>query len=104
MHHAGVSEYSDLGRPNMAHLIQRRGNASDSTVAYGFNVFQVKRDQETTLSEPTMKYRPGGQEDTVISIAPEVMGLAGDEGKTFKIGMLDRKSGHLVLSLFRRLD
>jgi hypothetical protein len=69
MHHAGVGEYSDLGRPNVAYLIQplRRGNASDSPVACGFNVFQVNPDQETTLSERTMKYRAGRYGDQYCS-------------------------------------
>lgn len=87
MHHAGVGEYDGLGRPNAAYLIKalRRGNESDSPV-YGFNVFQVDRDQETP-DEPTMKYRCGGQDDAEISIAPAAIGLVGDEGEPFKIGM-----------------
>jgi hypothetical protein len=89
MHHAGVGEYDGLGRPNAAYLIKalHRGNESDSPV-YGFNVFQVDRDQETP-DEPTMKYRCGGQEDVEISIAPAAIGLVGDEGEPFKIGMRD---------------
>ncbi len=91
MHHAGVGEYKSFGRPNAAYLIKalRRGkNESDSPV-YGFNIFQVDRDQETP-DEPTMKYRCGGQEDAEISIAPAAIGLVGDEGREpFKIGMRD---------------
>ena len=34
-----------------------------------------------------MKYRCGGQEDTVISISPASMGLAGDEGEPFTIAL-----------------
>ena len=34
-----------------------------------------------------MKYRVGGQEDTVISITPASMGLADDEGEPFTIEM-----------------
>jgi hypothetical protein len=36
-----------------------------------------------------MKYRCGGQEDVEISIAPAAIGLVGDEGEPFKIGMRD---------------
>ena len=61
MHHAGVGEYSGLGRPKVAYLIKalRRGNAKESPV-YGFNVFQVGQDQDTS-AEPTVKYRCGGR-------------------------------------------
>lgn len=89
MNYAGVGEYHDLGRPNVAYLIKalRRGNRGDSPV-YGFNVFQVNQNQETP-DEPTMKYRCGCQEDTEIRIALASMGLVGDEGEPFKIGMSD---------------
>ena len=87
MHYAGVGEYIHLGRPNVAYLIKalRRGTLPDSPV-YGFDVFQVGQDQ-TTPEEPTMKYRCGVQEDTVISIDPASMGLEDDEGEPFNIEM-----------------
>jgi hypothetical protein len=91
MNYAGMGEsHSGLGRPNIAYLIKalRRGEASNSPV-YGFNVFQVGQDQ-TTPQEPTMKYRVGRQEDTVISIAPAEMGFVDDgEGEPFLIRMSD---------------
>ena len=87
MNHAGVGDYSHLERPNVAYLIKalRRGKNVDSPV-YGFNVFQVDEDRNTP-EEPMMKYRCGGQEDVEISITPAAMGLVGDEGEPFKIGM-----------------
>jgi hypothetical protein len=49
----------------------------------------VKQDQ-MTLEIPTMKYRCGVQEDTVISITlPGSMGLADNEGGAFTIAMGD---------------
>ena len=76
MNFAGIDEYIHLGRPNVAFIIKalRRGTKSEAPV-YGFDVFQVGQDQ-LTPDEPTMKYRVGGQEDTVISITPASMGLA----------------------------
>ena len=85
MKFAGVGEYHHLGRPNVAYLIKalRRGTSPKSPV-YGFDVFQVQQNQ-LTLEEPTMRYRVGGQEDTVISITPASMGLTDDEGGPFTI-------------------
>ena len=85
MHFAGIGEYMDLGRPNVAYLIKalRRGTSREAPV-YGFDVFQVGQD-ECTPDEPTMKYRDGGQEDTVIRISPASMGLLDDEGEAFTI-------------------
>ena len=87
MHYAGIGDYIHLGRPNSTYLIKalRRGSKPESPV-YGFDVFQVEQDQFTS-EEPTMKYRCGGQEDTVISISPASMGLAGDEGEPFTIAL-----------------
>ena len=88
MHHAGVGEYTGLGRPNAAYLIKAliRGKKNDSPV-YGFDIFVVSQEGEKTPEEPTMKYRVGRQEDVVISIAPAVMGLDDDQGEPFRIEM-----------------
>ena len=85
MHFAGIEEYSHLGRPNVAYLIKalRRGTSLDAPV-YGFDIYQVGQDQRTP-DRPTMKYRVGGQEDTVIRITPVSMGLLDDEGEPFTI-------------------
>ena len=87
MHHAGVGEYSGLGRPNAAYLIKAkiRGRESNSPI-YGFDIFQVGQGGSTP-DEPTMKYRVGFQEDTAISVAPVTMGLDDDPGEPFKIEM-----------------
>jgi hypothetical protein len=87
MNFAGIGEYSHLGRPNVAYLIKalRRG-ASRKAPVYGFDIFQVGQDQFTP-DEPTMKYRVGGQENTVIRITPASMGLYDDEGEPFTIEM-----------------
>ena len=87
MHYAGMGEYIHLGRPTVAYLIKPVGCGTlpDSPL-YGFDVFQVGQDQ-TTPEEPTMKYRCGVQEDTVISISPASMGLLDDEGAPFNIEM-----------------
>jgi hypothetical protein len=71
----------------VAYIIKalRRGTKSEAPV-YGFDVFQVGQDQ-LTPDEPTMKYRVGGQEDTVISITLASMGLADDEGGPYTIEM-----------------
>jgi hypothetical protein len=91
MNYAGVGEYIDLGRPNVAYLIKalRRGTSPELHV-YGLDVFQVEKDQ-TTPEEPTMRYRcvVGVQEDTVISITPASMGLVDDGGGAFTIAMSD---------------
>jgi hypothetical protein len=94
MNYAGMGEYIHHGRPNVAYLLQalrRCGTSDDEAPVYGFDVFQVEQDQ-TTPEEPTMKYRccVAGvqQEDTVISIPPASMGLAGDEeGEPFTIAL-----------------
>ena len=85
MHYAGKVEYIDQGRPNVAYLIKtlRRGTSLEAPV-YGFDIFQVGQDQRTT-DEPTMKYRVGGEEDTVIRITPASMGLLDDKGEPFTI-------------------
>ena len=92
MHYAGIGEYIDLGRPNVAYLIKalhRGTTTSPETPVYGFNVFKVEQDQ-TTLEVPAMKYRCGVQEDTLISITPASMGMVDDEGGgTFTIEMRD---------------
>jgi hypothetical protein len=87
MNFAGIGEYIHQGRPNVAYLIQAlpRGTSPKAPV-YGFDIFQVGQDQ-LTPDEPTMKYRVGGQDDTVISITPASMGLADDEGEPFTIEM-----------------
>ena len=80
MHFAGIGEYIHLGRPNVAYLIKalRHGTSREAPV-YGFDIFRVEQVQSTP-EEPTMKYRVGGHEDTVISISPASMGLAENEG------------------------
>ena len=85
MHFAGKGEYSHLGRPNVAYLIKalRRGTNRGAPV-YGFDIYQVGQDQHTP-DEPTMKYRVGGQEDTVIRITSASMGFLDDEGEPFTI-------------------
>ena len=85
MNFAGIGEYIDQGRLNVAYLIKalRRGTSLEAPV-YGFDVFQVGQDQRTP-DEPTMKYRVGGQEDTVIRITPASMGFLDDEGEPFTI-------------------
>ena len=93
MNYAGVGEsYIDLGRPNVAYLIKalRHGTTSRDSPVYGFDIFQVEQGHSTP-AEPTLTYRVGGeQEDTVISITPESMGLAPDtEGGPFVIEMSD---------------
>ena len=87
MNYAGIGEYIHQGRPNVAYLIKalRRGTSPEAPV-YGFDVFRVEQDQ-TTPGEPALRYRVGGQEDTVISITPASMGLAGDEGEPFIIAL-----------------
>jgi hypothetical protein len=87
MHHAGVGEYSGLGRPNAAYLIKAkiRGKKSDSPIN-GFDIFRVGQGGSTP-DEPTMKYRVGVQEDTAISVAPVTMGLDDDPGEPFKVEM-----------------
>jgi hypothetical protein len=89
MNYAGIGEYIHQGRPNVAYLIKalRRGTSPEAPV-YGFDVFRVGQDQ-LTPGEPTMKYRVGGQEDTVISITPASMGLADDGGEPFTIELND---------------
>ena len=89
MNYAGFGEYIHQGRPNVAYLIKalRHGTSRESPV-YGFDIFQVGQDQSTP-EKPTMKYRVGGQEDTVISITPASMGLVDDEGPAFTIAMSD---------------
>jgi len=87
MNFAGIDEYIDQGRPNVAYLIKalRRGASGEAPV-YGFDVFQVGQDQRTP-DEPTLKYRVGGQDDTVIRITQASMGLLDDEGEAFTIEM-----------------
>jgi hypothetical protein len=87
MNFAGIDEYIDQGRPNVAYLIKalRRGASGEAPV-YGFDVFQVGQDQRTP-DEPTLKYRVGGQEDTVIRITQASMGLLDDEGEPLTIEM-----------------
>ena len=91
MHFAGVGEYVDCGRPIVAYLIKarRRGSSPDAPV-YGFDVFKVEQDQSTP-EEPTMRYRwgIGGQEDTVIRISLDSMGLVDDGGEPFTFDMRD---------------
>jgi len=89
MMYGGMGEYIHLGRPNVAYLIKALLGGPERHV-YGFDVFEVGQDQRTS-AEPTMRYRcvHGVQEDTVISITSESMGLAGDEGEPFTIAMTD---------------
>jgi len=89
MMYGGMGEYIHLGRPNVAHLIKALLGGPERHV-YGFEVFEVGQAQRTS-AEPTMRYRcvHGVQEDTVISITSESMGLAGDEGEPFTIAMTD---------------
>jgi hypothetical protein len=69
----------------VAYLIKalRRGTSLEAPV-YGFDIYQVGQDQRTP-DEPTMKYRVGGEEDTVIRITPASMGLLDDEREPFTI-------------------
>ena len=109
MHYAGIGEYMDLGRPNVAYLIKalRRGTSLEAPV-YGFDVFQVGQNQSKP-DEPTMKYRVGGQEDTVIRITPASMGLLDDEGEPFTIelsairGYLERINIRFVPALGKEM-
>ena len=88
MHHAGMGEYNDLGRPNIAYLIKTktRGTENNELLVYGFDIFVVGQ-QESTPGEPTMKYRVGVQEDTVIQVSPASMGLDDEPGEPFQIEM-----------------
>ena len=99
MYYAGICEYIDLERPNLAYLINAlpHGTSPESDV-YGFDVFQVGQDQ-LTPDEPTMRYRVGGQEDIVIRIMPASMGLADDEGEPFTIELSDIREALELLNI-----
>ena len=87
MMYGGTGEYIHLGRPDVAYLIKTLRGGPELRV-YGFDVFQVARNQRTR-DEPTMRYRctDGVQEDVAISITPASMGLEGDQGEPFTIAM-----------------
>jgi len=82
-----IIQFSWTNDIDVAYLIKAlcRGTSREAPV-YGFDIFQVGRDQRTP-DRPTMKYRVGGQEDTVIRITPASMGLVDDEGEAFTIEM-----------------
>eukprot|EP00980_Cylindrotheca_fusiformis_P008329 scaffold1749_cov54-Cylindrotheca_fusiformis.AAC.2 len=86
---AGVGDYENFGRPNVAYLIDVLHNNNSPRAydpVYGFNVYQVRQvdlnpnlpltqDQLFPQNRPTLQYRVGGNEDDAITIAAQDLGL-----------------------------
>ena len=80
MNYAGVNKYSELGRPNVAFLIETvwKRKAGNSPVI-GFNIYEVRQDQRQKDVNP-IQYRVGEAENVCISISPADMGVTDQDG------------------------
>lgn len=76
---AGIDDFAPLERPNVIYLIKvirKRTSDPDAKTVYGFDVYVVRTGETIiTGANPTLRYRVGRNEDVIINVTPEDMGL-----------------------------